>query len=133
MKVVQFKEQAEELNISIEEIRDRFEKELSEGKIFGIFAPEKAEIICFEPDEMQTLVKELLSGRISLNNIAEELKVSIDQVRLVLEYLLDTKRIFGTLTYSGYFIADRSLKKARLKVLQVRKRNHRLKTMLNKK
>jgi hypothetical protein len=127
LKVIQFKEQAEKLNISVEAARGIVEKAFCEGKIFGIITPEKAEAICYESEEIQTLIKELSSGRVSLNNLAIELDLNVHQVRLFVQHLINTNQVSGVLTYNDYFISNKNLKNARLKVIQARKRNHRLK------
>lgn len=95
-------------------------------KILGIITPEKTEAICFEPEEVQTLIKELSSGRVSLNNLATELDLNVPQVRLLLQHLIKANQVSGILTYSGYFVSDKNLKNARLKVMKTRKHEHRV-------
>ena len=52
MKVLQFKDEAERLNVSIEVVKCPIEKALREGKILGAIVPKKAEVIRFELDEV---------------------------------------------------------------------------------
>jgi hypothetical protein len=132
LKVIQFKEQAEKLHISVEAARGAIEKAFDGKKILGIITPDKTEAICFEPEEVQTLVKELSTGRVSLNNLALELELNVPQVRLFLQHLINTNQVSGILTYSDYFISNKNLKNARLKVTRARKHNHRLKQKRNR-
>jgi hypothetical protein len=62
LKVTQFKDEAQKRRVSIEAIRCTFEKDFDEGLIYGIIAPNKTEVICFEPNEIEGLVCELSSG-----------------------------------------------------------------------
>jgi hypothetical protein len=126
LKVIQFKDEAERLDISIEAVRFDFEKALVEGKALGVISPKKTEFISFKPAEIEELAHELFEGRISLDNLAGELSLSVYQVSCVLQYLLKTNRINESLTYS-YFISNATLKKAALEVSKERKRNHRRK------
>jgi hypothetical protein len=81
--------------------------------------------ICFEPNDIEALIAELSSGRISLANLAEQLNLTAYQVRLVLEHLLKTNVIEGELTY-GTFISKVASKKILLEKAKEHKRNHRL-------
>jgi hypothetical protein len=126
LKVTQFKDEAQKRRVSIEAIKSTFENDLDQGLIKGIIAPNDTEAICFEPDEIEELVIELSSGKISLTNLAEQLNLSVYQVRVVLQYLLKTNRIDGELTYST-FITKVAAKKATLEKAKKHKRNHRLK------
>jgi hypothetical protein len=91
LKVTQFKDEAQKRSVSIEAVRCTFENDLDKRLIQGLIAPNKAEAICFEPDEVEGLVCELSSGKISLNNLAEQLNLTVYQVHLVLQYLLKNK------------------------------------------
>lgn len=126
MKVIQFKDEAQKRSVSIEEVRCAFERDLDKGLILGIVAPNKTEAIRFEPNEAEALKTELSRGKISLVNLAEELSLTIYQVRLVLQHLLKTNRIAGELTYNT-FISKATLKKTWLQKASEQKRNHRLK------
>ena len=127
MKVTQFKDEAQKRNVSTEAVRCTFEMDLDKGLILGIIAPNKTEAICFERNEIEALIPELSSGKISLANLSEQLNLTIYQVRLVLQHLLKTHRIDGELTYST-FISKVTLKKTLLQKAKEHKRNHRLKT-----
>jgi len=100
LKVIQFKEEAVRLNVTIEEVSGIIEKALGEGKIFGVVVPKKAEFIRFELDEVEALASELDFGKVSLDSLAAELKITVVQVRSVLQYLLNMNKISGILTYS---------------------------------
>jgi len=126
LKVTPFKDEAQKCGVSIEAVRCTFENNLEKGLIRGVIAPSKNEAICFEPNEIESLVCELHSGKISLANLAEQLNLNVYQVRLVLQYLLKTNRIDGELTYSS-FIAKLTVKKMSLQKAKEHKRNHRLK------
>ena len=77
LKIAQFKDEAQKRDISIEAVRCTFENDLGKGLIQGIIAPNKTEAICFEPIEVEDLVCQLSSGKISLANIAEQLNISV--------------------------------------------------------
>ena len=77
--------------------------------------------------KFEALTSELASGRISLNSLASELNLTIHQVRLVLQYLLNMNRISGILTYGDTFISNVTLKKEIFTAAQARKRNYRFK------
>jgi hypothetical protein len=126
LKVIQFKDEAQKRSVSIEEVRCAFERDFDKGLILGIVAPNKTEAIRFEPNEVEALKTELSRGRISLVNLAEDVSLTIYQVRLVLQHLLKTNRIAGELTYST-FISNATLKKTWLQKASEQKRNHRLK------
>ena len=66
----------------------------------------------------------------NLSNLAEQLNLSVYQVRAVLLYLIKTNRIDGELAYST-FITKATVKKTALEKAKEHKRNHRLK-MRNK-
>ena len=67
----------------IETIKATFENDLAKGLIHGIIAPNDTEAISFEPNEIEELVTELSNGKISLANLAEQLNLSVYQVRTV--------------------------------------------------
>jgi hypothetical protein len=123
LKVIQLKDEADKFHVSVEEVRLAIEKALSEGKTFGVIVPAKSEVVYFEAEELDALVSELASGRISLDNLGAELGLSVSLVRLVLEYLLKTNKISGVLTYSDTFISDVTLKKEQLAKAKAQKRN----------
>ncbi len=126
MKVIVFKEQALSQNTSIDAIKRNFEDAIGKEKILGIIAPNKDEAVCFDLSEIEALSHELSCGRISLISLAEELNLSDYHVRLVLDYLLKTNRIHGSLTFSC-FISDITLKKAEHQKAKTRKLMHRRK------
>ena len=113
MKVAQFKDEAQKRGVSAEVFRCTFESDLDKGLILGIVAPDKTEAICFEPSEIESLICELSSGKISLATLAEQLNLTIYQARLVLQHLLKTNRINGELTYST-FITQATTKRTAL-------------------
>ena len=125
MKVTQFKDEAQKRSASIETIKDAFENDLDKGLIHGIIAPNNIEAVCFEPNEIEELSTELSSGKISLTNLAEQLNLSVYQVRAVLQYLIKTNHIDGELTYST-FITKAAAKKTALEKAKEHKRSHRL-------
>jgi hypothetical protein len=130
LKVTQFKDEAQKCSVSVEAVRTTFEDDLNKGLIQGIIAPNNTEAISFEPSEIEGLVAELSNGKISLVNLAEQLNLTIYQVRTVLQYLIKTNHIEGELTYRT-FITKATVKKTALEKAKENKRNHRLK-MRNK-
>ncbi len=103
LKVIQFEDEAKRCSTSVELVKADFEKAIAEGKIHGLITPTKKAAICFEPAEIDLLAAELSGGRISLTNIASGLGLSVDQVRLVVQYLLKAKRVEGELTFNWFY------------------------------
>jgi hypothetical protein len=126
LKVTQFKDEAQKRSVSIETIKSIFENDLDKGLIQGIIAPNNTEAISFESNEIVELVAELSSGKISLANLAEQLNLTLYQVRTILQYLIKTNRIDGELTYST-FITKATVRKTALEKAKEHKRIHRLK------
>lgn len=126
MKVIQFEDEAKRCSTSVELVKADFKKAISEGKIHGLITPTKKAVICFEPAEIHLLAAELSSGRISLTNVSSELDLPIDQVRLIIQYLLKTKRVEGALTFN-WFVSSVALKKDMFHIAKLRKLNHRRK------
>ena len=126
MKVTQFKDEAQKRSLSIEIIKSLFENDLDKGLIQGIIAPNNTEAVSFQPNEIEELVTELSNGKISLANLAEQLNLSVYQVRTVLQYLIKANRIDEELNYST-FITNVTAKKAALEKAKEHKRIHRLK------
>jgi len=126
LKVIQFEDEAKRCSTSVELVNANFEKAIAEGKIHGLITPTKKGVICFEPAEIDSLATELSSSRISLTNISSELDLTVDQVRLVIQYLLKTNRVEGELTFN-WFISSAASKKDMLHIAKLRKLNHRRK------
>jgi hypothetical protein len=126
LKVTQFKDEAKKSGVSVEAVRSAFESDLDRGLIQGIIAPNQIEAICFEIGEIEELVAELSSGKISLSNLAEQLNLSDYQLRTVVQHLQKTNRIDGELTYSA-FVTKASSRKTALQKAKEHKRLHRLK------
>jgi hypothetical protein len=124
LKVIQFEDEAKRNCTSIELVKADFEKAIANQKIHGLITPTKKAAICFEPEEIDSLAAELSSGRISLTNIASGLGLTVDQIRLVVQYLLKAKRVEGELTFN-WFISNAASKKDMLHIAQLRKLNHR--------
>ncbi len=125
-----FSDEAQKRSLSVEAARCGFEEDIAKGKTRGIVAPDKALAICFELDEIEDLCSELMSGKICLSNLADQLSLNDYQTQLVIQHLLKTKRIEGDLTYST-FTSKPTLKKTSLQKATEHKHIHRLK-MRNK-
>jgi hypothetical protein len=106
MNVTKFSDDAVRLNVSIEVVRSTYEKSLREGKIQGIIVPNGDEFIRFTIDEIDILTSKLGSDRISLNDLATDLKLTINQVRIVFNFLVKEKKVNGALTYDDTFIPN---------------------------
>ena len=85
-------------------------KSIKEGKIHALIDTENLEIIYYEPEEMDNLVKLLNSDRVSIPELANELNLKNDQVELIIDYLIDTGRIKGIYTSDYAFVSDNALK-----------------------
>ena len=118
MNVTKFSDEAKRLNVSLEFVEQAFEKAIREGKIYGVIDTKNPEIIRFKLDEIDALVGKLDFGRISLNNLAADLNLKVGQVRLVLEYVLNEKRVNGVLASDGTFLSDKTLKELVLEIVQ---------------
>lgn len=92
----------------------------------GIIASDKTEAVSFEPNDIEALTAELSSGKISLANLAEQVNLTVYQVRLVVQYMLKTNRVDGELTCSA-FVSKVASKKELFEKAKEHKRNHRLK------
>jgi hypothetical protein len=99
-------------------VRNSCEKAISSGRINGIINLEKGEIIRFKLDEIDALVSMLASGRIFLNTLATDLKLTADQVRLVLDYLLKENKIKGVLAKDNIFIPIGTLREEVIETAQ---------------
>ena len=126
MWVIDFQDLAEKQACSKEEVLRKFEEELSAGKDNCIMLPDKAEAICFDPQEIQDLITELSSGKISLSYLAEQLKLTGYQLHFVIEYLQKTGKITGELTYNTFTSNSTSILLL-LQKAKAHKREHRRK------
>lgn len=110
MKSISFKDEAAKLNVSPETVRQSFEKAVANGKVLGIFDKKNEEIIRYESEEIDALVERLNFGKISVKSVAADFNLTVNQVRLVLDYLLNINRISGVLTYDETFISNATLR-----------------------
>ena len=122
MKVIKLTEEAEKLNVPLEFVNQAFSKALREGKIYGLEAPEEAEIIQFKPDEIEVLVVKLESARVTPKTLETDLNLTAKQVLLVLNYLLREKKVKGVLTHDGEFLSDQILKGQVLKAIEKKRK-----------
>ncbi len=102
------------MRLSHVELRDQ-------GKIAGDW-----QAVCFESQELEDLIAELLSGRINLDYLAEHLKLTSHQLHYVIEHLLKTGKLSGELTYST-FTSRSTSKLLHLEKMKAQKREHRRK------
>ena len=123
MQVIDFKDIAQKQACTKEEVINNFEKELSTGNANCIMLPDKAEAICFDPQEIQDLITELSSGKISLSYLAEQLKLTGYQLHFVIEHLQKTGQITGELTYNT-FTTNSASKILLLQKAKAHKREH---------
>ncbi len=128
MKVIRLRDEAEKLALSTGIVRHHFEDELIKGRILGIISPDSSEVICFDKDEIENLISELLGGKVSLAYLAQQIGLTDYQVYLVLQNLLKSNRIDGELTYNT-FVSNTTTKKLLLQKAKTQKRNHRHKMM----
>ena len=125
MRVTEFDVDAKRLGVTIEQIKESFEVELSNGKILGVIVPTKTQLLSYTPDELETLIAEIRRGKISLSYLAEQLNLNPYQVYVILKHLLKTGKLNGELTYNTFTSEDAS-KKAMLQKAKAHKREHRL-------
>ncbi|HSV49149.1 MAG TPA: hypothetical protein VLH35_02450 [Candidatus Acidoferrales bacterium] len=126
MRIIDFKVLAEKQACSKEEVIRKFVKEFSSSERIYIMSPDKAEAICFDPQEIQDLTTELSSGKIALSYLAEQLKLTGYQRYFVIEYLQKTGQITGELTYNT-FTSNSTSKILLLEKSKAHKREHRRK------
>lgn len=86
------------------------EKAISEGRIQGIIDVKNEEVICYEPEEVNNLVKRLGYERVHIRELASELGLKEEQARLVISKLLEEKKVRGFYTLDGAFISDETIK-----------------------
>jgi hypothetical protein len=110
MEVTRFRDEALKRGFSIEDVKCTFESDFEKEKTFGTILSNKTETICFKPQEIESLISELSSGKLSLKYLSAELNLTIYQTRLGLEFLLKTNKIEGELTITT-FISKKTLKK----------------------
>jgi len=111
MKRLRLREEAERLNVSVDAVRKTFERSLSEGEILGIIDVSNEEFIRYDPEEMNSLVKRLRSERVSLQELANELNLKTDQIRLIISKLLQEKSIKGPHASDGAFVSEEVMRK----------------------
>lgn len=126
LKVIVFKDLAQKQACSEEEIATAFQKEISIEKTFCVMSADGSEAICFGPSEIQDLITELSSGKVSLANLAEQLNLTIYQIHFIIKYLQKTDQISGELTYNT-FTSNGASKLLLLQKASRHKRKHRLK------
>jgi hypothetical protein len=126
LQIIVFKDLAQKQACPKEEVIRKFESELPVCEGICIMSPEKAEVICFGPQEIQDLVTELSSGKISLAYLAEPLNLTLYQIHFVIEYLQKTGQINGELTYNT-FTSNSSSKLLLLEKAKAHKHKHRRK------
>jgi hypothetical protein len=108
------------------DLKGSTQKQAISGSANYILSPDKAEAVCFEPQELEDLTAELSSGRIALDYLAEHLKLSLHQLHYIVEHLQKTGRVNGELTYST-FTSSGASKLLNLEKMKVQKRIHRQK------
>jgi hypothetical protein len=114
------------LGLRVIDLKDSAQKRVVPEEVNCILSSDKAEAVCFERQELEDLISELSSGRIALDYLAEHLKLSVHQLRYVVEHLLKTGRIRGELTYST-FTSSGTSKLLHLEKMKAQKRMHRQK------
>ena len=87
--------------------------------------PNKTELISFESDELEVLIADVSSGKVSLSFLAEALKLDVYQVHVIVQHLQATGRIDGELTYNT-FTSKSASKKLHLQKAKTHKQAHRL-------
>jgi hypothetical protein len=105
-------------------LKDSAQKQATSGNAICVLSPDKAEIICFDPQELEDLTNELSSGRIALDYLAEHLKLSYHQLHYVVEHLQKTGEVSGELTYST-FTSSGASRLLHLEKATAHKREHR--------
>ncbi len=126
LRVIAFKELAEKQACSKEESAANFEKDVCIRKAFGVVSPDRSEAICFDPQEIQDLIAELDSGKVSLAYLAEELNLTSSQTHYVVAHLQKTGQIDGELTYSTFTTSSAS-RLSKLQKAKTHKQEHRQK------
>lgn len=126
MQVIVFKELAQKKACSEEEAMCQLEMELSCGESVLVMSPDRKEALCVGSNEVQDLIAELACGKISLENLAEQLKISCNQVHYLIEYMLNGCLVEGILTHSA-FTAGSAAKALQLQKAKAQKHEHRRK------
>lgn len=108
------------------DLKDLAQKQATPENANSILSPDKAEAVCFEPQELEDLISELSSGRIALDYLADHLKLSCRQLHYVVEHLQKAGRVSGELTYST-FTSSGAQKLLHFEKMKAQKRMHRQK------
>lgn len=109
MKAITFESEAKRLNIPIKSTKQIFEKALKMGKLCGVIEPQNELIICYEPAEIELLIKSINSGEDQISELANEFKLSPEQMELIIRNLLSSNKLDGVLSTNGKFISTASL------------------------
>jgi hypothetical protein len=126
LQVIVFSELAQKKACSEEEAMCQLEAEVSCGESVFVVSPDRKEALCLACNEVQDLIAELGCGKISLENLAEELKISSYQVHYLIEYMLNGCLVEGILTHST-FTAGSTDKALQLQKAAAHKHEHRRK------
>jgi hypothetical protein len=126
LQVIVFKELAQKKACSEEEAMCQLEAELSCGESVFVISTDRKEAICLTCNEVQDLIAELACGKISLESLAEQLKISSYQVHYLIEYMLNGCLVEGILTHST-FTAGTAAKALQLQKAKAQKHEHRRK------
>jgi hypothetical protein len=111
---------------SEEEAMCLLKAELSGGEFVFVISPDKKEAICLTCNEVQDLIAELASGKIWLENLAEQQKIAYYQVHFLIDYMLNGCLVDGILTHNT-FTAGSVAKALQLQKAKAHKHEHRRK------
>lgn len=120
------------ISLQVIKYTDIMQKQVLPQNTVLILSPDRSEAVCFEPQELEDLTAELSSGRITLDYLAEHLKLSCHQLHYVVEYLKKTSRVNGELTHST-FTSRGTSKLLHLEKSKMQKREHRRKMTIKRK
>ena len=104
-------------------IKDKTQSELKTEEAIKIISPDKSETIYFEQEEINALIAELNSGKISLTYLAQQLNLSGYQIHYIIGNLLKTGQIKGELTYNT-FTSNKASKLLLVQKAKAHKKEH---------
>jgi hypothetical protein len=118
MRVVTFESEAKRLNITLQTAKQAFERSILLGKIQGTVDVKNNSVICYEPEELVSLIEDLNSEVVPVTTLAEDFSLDPDQVKLIISDLLRQNKVNGTLSIDGKFISDKALYQIVIKTMQ---------------
>lgn len=109
MKAIMVKEEAKRLNVTENTIIKAVERLIDSKKAYGVLDKENEEWLLCSPKELKELIELFSSQNTSLNEVIQKFNIRHEKALLFITKLLVDKKITGTLTKEGMFIARKGI------------------------